>query len=1263
MWCSFSDGGWKRVWLVGLGSAAALFLVVVLAYQLALARVPQHRAALERLVQSQTGLDVRFSELGLRWGWYGPEAVFRSVELGEPGHSNVLLRAPELTVGFDAWRSMRSGQLEAGRITLVAPDIDFERFGAQPRGKPTEASNTDRAKLLQRWRDGRIDVEGGTLRLPSPNGSASAFLLQIRRASVRRSGDEWNVFALVFLPDSLGRTARLVMQLNGSLDHPDTLSGSARLEARRLSFAGWRDFRSVAPVVARYVPAAGSGDATASVEFEHGRVTKASGEVRAGGVVLDSGSFGEEPLSLDRLRGEWRVTRHASDWRVRVDALEMGDAKVPAAMLVDAGPEGEWVRGTLEHAPLQSVAAIARWLAPHLALADVELGGTARNVVFDWDRRRTEGSRLHVAARLEDVAVSPASHGFSLSGMNARVAGSEAVLIAEVSGREARLDLAGAPQYPLEAVQVASQLKIARTQAGWEVSTQRLSLRHEGARLEVKGSVTGTAALAATGAAPTPQIAAHIVLTGADVPFIKRALGAGAAAAFGSASSSLLAGRVEKAEFELRGPLDQLPLADEGVFDGSMSLQNAVLSGGEQWPQAEEVAARIEWHGSRIRATVDSGRAGPFQLLGATADWQAAGNTPGRVTGAVKGRIQEAIAWLREHQGQGDYAARLGNFDLRGEANLNFDLTIPAVESVAPKARIVATFTGAQFNLVAGAAPIEDLSGSVTFDGGRLQRTTLTGAWLGGPVTLRVSERRERGKPLLAMQARGVLDVAQLTSLAGLDVNSRLAGTAEWTGDLTYAPETQTQPAQWHVRADSNLLSVNSELPEPLAKLPGTPVPLRVELSGTDSGAQLRVVLGDRFASLLALRRIGDTGWRVERGAVNLGVGSVQMPSEAVVSIQGRVAHLDLPSYLAAWQQTRQNVLVPPVRAQLLASEMAVAGRTYQDVTLLGSRTESDVQLQVESAALAGVARWPLAPGSSKPVELRFSRLSLLDRTAPGELAVFLAALGRNAHITVDDLVWDGRGIGHLTATYAAREDGVAFDDVHLTGGAHDGTGVIRCAIAITNCRTSFALESSDAQATLEDFGFRPDVSASKASFSGDFEWEPGTDKPWLASARGRLSLKLADGTTRETAVDERSAFALLAVPALVNGMASSGNEGTSALKFARLEADFDLQDGEASTSDLHFDGDAEILMRGRTGLLARDYDQQVWILKGEERLPAPVRRFGPSPRVAAAWLTLREMFAGTNDVRARATLRLAGSWDEPKVVAAETGQVGSQDR
>src|ERR1700754_1674843 len=116
---------WIRVAALTLAGAVAFFGIVLLAYELAVARVPQHRAELERLVRGQTGLDIRFDELGLRWGWYGPEAVFRRVELGEPGRSTVLLRAPELVVGFDIWQTVRTGQLAAGRITLVSADIEF----------------------------------------------------------------------------------------------------------------------------------------------------------------------------------------------------------------------------------------------------------------------------------------------------------------------------------------------------------------------------------------------------------------------------------------------------------------------------------------------------------------------------------------------------------------------------------------------------------------------------------------------------------------------------------------------------------------------------------------------------------------------------------------------------------------------------------------------------------------------------------------------------------------------------------------------------------------------------------------------------------------------------------------------------------------------------------------------------------------------------------------------------------------------------------
>ena len=127
---------------------------------------------------------------------------------------------------------------------------------------------------------------------------------------------------------------------------------------------------------------------------------------------------------------------------------------------------------------------------------------------------------------------------------------------------------------------------------------------------------------------------------------------------------------------------------------------------------------------------------------------------------------------------------------------------------------------------------------------------------------------------------------------------------------------------------------------------------------------------------------------------------------------------------------------------------------------------------------------------------------------------------------------------------------------------------------------------------------------------------------------------------------------ALLAVPALIAGVGGDG--APPELHFSHLSADFELRGGQAFTSNLHFDGDAEILVRGRVGLVARDYDEQAWILRGEERLPAAVRRLGPTPKVAALWLGMREVWAGAPAEHSRAALRLRGTWDDPIVTPAE---------
>src|SRR5690349_13286293 len=311
---------------------ASFATAMMVAYEMAVARVPRQRAAFESLVRAQTGLDVRFNELAFRWGWYGPEAVFRRVELAEPGRSNVLLRAPQLVVGINAWQTMRAGQLVAGRITLIAPDIDLAHLRRKPAptAEPPQESLESRSSVLERWKGGVIDLQGGTVKVPDPASAASTLTLQIRRAALKRDGTEWSGHALVFLPERLGRTARVVFQLKGDISSPASLSGGVRFEGVRLSFASWRGVLGAMPRLASNLPQLGSGDVTFDLTLKSGLVEKAAGDVRAFDLVVGTPSWLEpvqasrSSLKLDYVTGSWQFQRRGETSQLQIEQLVLG---------------------------------------------------------------------------------------------------------------------------------------------------------------------------------------------------------------------------------------------------------------------------------------------------------------------------------------------------------------------------------------------------------------------------------------------------------------------------------------------------------------------------------------------------------------------------------------------------------------------------------------------------------------------------------------------------------------------------------------------------------------------------------------------------------------------------------------------------------------------------------------------------------------------------------------------------------------------------
>jgi uncharacterized protein YhdP len=1203
---------WVRNFII-VGIVLASFAsALAIAYELALARVPKHRAAMENLVRAQTGLDIRFNELALRWGWYGPEAVFRRVELGEPGRSNVLLRAPQLIVAINAWQTARSGRLVAGRITLISPDIDLERLTRAPRtdaapsrpapegsvpglppSRPAIEGLQVRSKILDRWKGGVIDLQGGTIRLPDPTNTASALTLQIRRAALRRADSEWSGHALVFLPERLGRTARVVMQLKGDINALDTLSGGIRFEGVRLSFSSWRGVLADVPKLASNLPLSGAGDVTVDLTLKDGRVQKADGRARAVDLAIGAPSWlgavssTRSVLKLDYLTGDWRYARRAESSQLQIEQLvlsrEQKDSPLPAFSIeMNAGH----VRGSLPSAPLRSLSAIAHWLAPELAPDAVALEGNVEDVEVDWNPRRPEGFRLAASAKVDEALATSVTHGFSVKGLPVRLQATESRVGIEIDAPTAYLKLAADPEWPAQSIALTARAFIERANDGWRLTIPRFGFHDEALAGNLSGTVTADASDA------TPVLDLRGSLFRADVARVQELFADGVTRVLGGASLRLANGRIENGSFEWTGPANE-PATRR--FTGSFDLRGGRFPADDLWPEANGLDARVEWNGSRVRAKLARGQAGGFDLESVEAQWDvagdvagdAAGEQPAHFTGRAHGRFEKALAWLRTHPELQKHAPHLQDLVASGDAMFDFDVSVPAVEAQPLRARVSTVLEGAQFKLAPDLPPVEALRGSIAFDSGKLQRSTLSATWLGGPLTLRIGERRDRKGVSVVVQAQGYVDARKLVALSEVRNLAEVSGETAWSGEFFYTPPSDSAPARWQGRADSTLIGVSSELSPPLAKTANSLLPLHVEIIGTGDRSELRANLSDRLRAAFALNVVNREDWHIDRGAIRLGGGAATLPSDETIQVRGHVKRLDAPAYMVAWQQLRKGAPDTHADIDLTADELAFGDRVYLDATVQADATT----IQIQAPAL-----------------------------------------------------------GTFSGTLMAGAKEVVFSDLHLKKEALTGTGTLRCSTDLSSCASKFELNTHDTAATLVDLGFRGDLSAATGTLSGEISWQPRKEGPWLASATGTLSMRFEDGTAHRP---DRTAiarpFPLLAVPELLGGI---GGPGSRDIAFKRLDATFALHEGQATTADLHFDGDAEILLRGRVGLLARDYDYEAWVLRGEERIPASVRRLPSAPRVAAAWLSLRELVGGESVNRSRTVFRLRGTWSDPEVTS-----------
>jgi uncharacterized protein YhdP len=1249
-----------------LGAAGVALLVggLLTTYQIALARVPHQRAVIERVLRAYTGLDLRFASLELRWGWYGPEAVFSQVELREPARSAVRMHAQLLTVGFSSWSSLRRGQLEISRITLVAPDIDLSALSAAPAAAP--AASTRHAALLDprllamlgHAPLGHLIIEQGTLRLRDARYGAVPVVLRVNHAQLSRTADAVAVSGMIYLPERMGQAAFIALRLEGDLAHPAQLAGNLRFVGHKLAFGPlgeWAAQVSARPELA--LARAGVGDCKLDLAIAHGEVVRGDGALAIGGLALRAAAgaaAADATHAWERARADLVVSRGEDALRVELRKLVLGRrgaADTQGALTLEWSDSGNVLHGTLEQLPaaalIEAAASVAS-LQSVVMLNALEVGGVARHAELRWNGNGAPGHQWTLSAELADLDLAAARLGWRLGHVGARLQGNESELRAALSARAASFASTALPD-DITQLALEGQLHLTRTHDGWSVTSEGVELSSPDAQLRLAGSLSGGATTLAAAAAPVFEL--QIEIAKLQRSALERYFGAhSTAVAFAGLAALAQSGDVTDGHIRLRGRLDPDALAHVLDTRGELQVENLALFGEGHWPAAEGIAGRFSWVNERARLVVEHGSVAGLPLTEGRADWPA-GATP-RISLRAYGPLANALEWLRSHPDAFALAPDLAQLHGSGDLLLDFNLT-PALARLrlpqAPPRWRLAAFVDRASVASAGLPELTDVTGTWLVDSGELRASRVHGRWFGGPVALSFAETRS-GPRSLHVRAEGTADGAALALLLAADPAHSLSGRFDWHADLRHDLEGEGAGG-WRIEGESNLLGLASNLPAPLAKAAHDALAARLQLvPAPQDSAELTLRLGNRLAVRLELAGASGGRQSISRGAVHLGEGDATAPADHALSASGRLEELDALRWLTAWPQLLAAQGGPDPRLPELELDLAVdvlqAGdERFADARLSGTLSADALDLHVAAHDLAGSVHWPTTATRGEPAQLHLERAALQASDAR-ELAALFATLplGQPLRLDIDELSFDALRLGHVSANLETSDGALAVRDFSARRPAQDLLASASCERAGQRCRVSFVLASRDLAATLQDFHLAPDLSAAEAKLSGELTVPLRATHPWLAGAQGELRMEIGEGSFDPSAAVPAGAapgFALFGVtPLLAAGRVSAS--------FTSLDASFALHDGQASTEDLRLAAhDVQVMMRGRVGLLDRDYDQRGVIVRAGDRLTDAVQRLA-GPRVAAAWLALRgAVGSGPPDPQSQ-PFHLRGSWEAP---------------
>jgi uncharacterized protein (TIGR02099 family) len=1267
-----------KVLLFGCAGLLGLILVLMLVLKLALDRAPHYQAEIKEWVHARIGYHISFTHVSPAFRWYGPELYFDQLDLRSKDDQRVLVHAAGGRIGLDVWQLIRSGKLFAGRVELDSPTILIARHGTDRFAIASEIQvGGGEASLPALTLD---DLPAGTLAIKHGlvtlrNWNAALPLLELRDVNLKfRRGNATAALAVeAQLPAALGRMLSLNAEANGTGDL-QTLDWTALARTRELSFDGWRE------LLPDYLSRVGGGTGGFEVAARgQGRsLTHADLDFSAENVIT---RLTDEPsVTYDHVAGAFTVTHTGDRWTIlgrRVRASRGGrrdpDSEFDVSWreasdgLLELHARDSYLRadtllplaGLLPQKDLrermQDIAPTGEWMDTRVALKRAATGDP-------W--------RLNVQARFRGVGFAPARRAPGLRGLTGTLGGNESGGRIDIDTQSAVFAWPSELPQPIDLENLKTTLYWKRTADEFLVSTPSLDLQTRDAGLHAQ-----VAWRQPSDRTVSPVLIVVSAVDNGNVPstrlYLPRQLIAPSALTW--LNRAFVAGRMSHADVVLSGPIRDYPFRDgTGIFIARAHLEGLTLDYQEGWPVLENLSGVAEFRneGLNLNLLGSSGHIGNLKLDRGDARFADFKTGELQVHTTMSGDANDALAYLRATPLDASADHMFSAVEAKGPLTAGVDLFLPFREFNRRRTLVQVHLNGVSLNRKGSTLAATELTGDADVDGAQVPRADVHGKLLGGTFQMVARAPRNRNPLRTQLVFNGTMSGDALHSALSLPASIPINGSTDWHAVLRMSPEPNRERS---LRVNGSLAGLEMNLPEPLAKPVGQPLPSSIEVQWPAAGApEVSVDLGSVLRGQFTLDSDSD-GPKLGRAAVTFGApASTEPPSfsdSQLVNTGGTIERLDLAGWLKLYTPDKN---AKPLSSFLRSAKFEVAridylGLSFLDVSLDLAATDAGWRVGIGGPNVVGSISWPNS--GADPWKLEFQHLQFIDAPpTPTTPTAAPAALGApkagapdgdmNLHSipSIDfhaaELIWDDRHLGDVKATLVKMDDGISLTQLNVTSSdfsAH-AIGEWRGKDAGLG-RIEGTISSTDVGATLKQLGYADVIEAKSGKADFDINWIGAPTAEALTVATGHVQVSFNKGQLTGIKPGAGRVVGLTSLAALPRRLSLDFSDLTDkGLAFDTVRGDFDLRDGSAFTDNVLVKGPAaEIGLIGRVGLKNKDYDQTA-VVTGNVSSTLPLAAFVAGPIVGGVALVFFQVFKQPLKGLARGYYRITGSWDNPTV-------------